>query len=201
MYRRVWLILLLAGLVGCSAPAPPKNQENLCDIFREQPKWYRDAKAMEKQWGTPMQIAMAFVKQESSFRHDARPPKKKVLWVIPWGHVSSAYGYAQAQDPAWQDYQSATRNGGKRTNFADAMMFIGWYTDGTQRQLGISKWDAYHQYLAYHEGRGGYRRGTYNAKPNLIRVARRVEKQANDYGWQLKQCRDELEKNSSWWPF
>ncbi|WP_087018102.1 hypothetical protein [Thaumasiovibrio subtropicus] len=201
MYKSLLTVLLSIGLVGCAAPPPPKNQSNICEIFREQPSWYKDAKRMEEEWGTPIQVAMAFVKQESSFRHDARPPKKKVLWVIPWGHVSSAYGYAQAQDPAWSDYQKATGNGGSRTKFSDAMMFIGWYTHETQRQLGVSKWDAYNQYLAYHEGRGGYSRKTYNAKPNLIKVARRVEQQAKDYGWQLKQCRSELEKNSSWWPW
>ncbi|MGL6258479.1 hypothetical protein [Vibrio sp. WXL103] len=188
-------------LVGCATP-PPSNQNNLCDIFREHPSWYKDAVAMEEKWGTPINIAMAFVKQESSFRHDARPPKKYVLGFIPWGRVSSAYGYAQAQDPAWSDFQAATRNGGSRTNFGDAMMFIGWYTHETRRQLGISLWDPYNQYLAYHEGRGGYQRKTYQAKPSLITVARRVEQQAKDYGWQLKQCRQELEdKRRRWWFF
>ena len=197
------LVLLLGAsaiLSGCATP-PPQDQNNLCNIFREHPKWYKAALDMEDEWGTPMQVAMAFVKQESSFRHDARPPKNYVLGFIPWGRVSSAYGYAQAQDPAWSDYQKATRKGGSRTNFADSLMFIGWYTHETQRQLGISKWDTYNQYLAYHDGRGGYRRGTYKSKPTLLRVSRKVEQQAKDYGWQLKQCRQELEDNRSWWPF
>lgn len=198
--RLVPLLGAAAILSGCATP-PPQDQNNLCNIFREHPKWYEAALDMEEEWGTPMQVAMAFVKQESSFRHDARPPKNYVLGFIPWGRVSSAYGYAQAQDPAWSDYQKATRNGGSRTNFADSLMFIGWYTHETQRQLGISKWDAYNQYLAYHDGRGGYRRGTYKSKPTLLRVSRRVEQQAKDYGWQLKQCRQELEDNRSWWPF
>ena len=198
---RIALIFFSAVILsGCATP-PPKDHNNLCNIFREYPKWYEAALDMEDEWGTPMQVAMAFVKQESSFRHDARPPKKYVLGFIPWGRVSSAYGYAQAQDPAWSDYQKATGNGGSRTNFADSLMFIGWYTHESQRQLGISKWDAYNQYLAYHDGRGGYRRGTYKSKPNLLRVSRRVEQQAKDYGWQLKQCRQELEDNRSWWPF
>lgn len=184
-------------LAGC-ATSPPARQDNLCEIFRENPDWYEDALAMEKAWGTPMQIAMAFVKQESSFRHDARPAKDYLLGFIPWGHISSAYGYAQAQDPAWQDFQDATDYGGSRTDFDDALMFIGWYTSETQRTLGVSKWDTYHQYLAYHEGRGGFKRKTYQSKPTLQRVARRVEQQANDYGWQLKQCRQELEDNRSW---
>ncbi|ADT88077.1 hypothetical protein vfu_A02966 [Vibrio furnissii NCTC 11218] len=187
-------LLLLAGC----ATTPPSQQSNLCDIFREKPQWYDDAVAMNDAWGTPIQIAMAIIKQESSFRHDAKPPKDYLLGFIPWGRVSSAYGYAQAQDPAWEDFQRATDHGGSRTNFDDSLMFIGWYTSETQKTLGISKWDTYHQYLAYHEGRGGFKRKSYQSKPALIKVARKVEQQAKDYGWQLKQCRQELEDNRSW---
>lgn len=198
--ERILKLALLIGvtsLAGCATP-PPANQSNICAIFRENPDWYDDAVDMQDEWGTPINIAMAFVKQESSFRHDARPPKDYLLGFIPWGRVSSAYGYAQAQDPAWEDFQKATGHGGSRTSFDDALMFIGWYTTETHKQLGISKWDPYNQYLAYHEGRGGYKRKTYQAKPSLMKIARRVEQQAKDYGWQLKQCRQELENNSSW---
>ncbi len=153
---------------------------------------------MQKAWGTPINVAMAFVNQESAFRHNARPPKDYLLWFIPWGYVSSAYGYAQAQDPAWNEFQAKTGYGGARTNFDDSLMFIGWYTNRTRQELGISLWDPYNQYLAYHEGRGGYRRGSYKHKPGVMRVARKVEHQAKEYGWQLKKCRQELENNSSW---
>ncbi|WDY52886.1 hypothetical protein [Vibrio fluvialis] len=190
----VGTLLLLAGC----ATSPPSKQNNLCEIFREKPQWYEDAVEMQDEWGTPIQIAMAIIKQESSFRHDAKPPKDYLLGFIPWGRVSSAYGYAQAQDPAWDDFQRATDYGGSRTNFDDSLMFIGWYTSETQKTLGVSKWDTYHQYLAYHEGRGGFKRKSYQSKPTLIKVARKVEQQAKDYGWQLKQCRQELEDNRSW---
>ncbi|EKO3560895.1 hypothetical protein D2H34_000706 [Vibrio fluvialis] len=193
-----WLsVSTLLFLAGC-ATSPPSKQNNLCEIFREKPQWYEDAVEMQDEWGTPIQIAMAIIKQESSFRHDAKPPKDYLLGFIPWGRVSSAYGYAQAQDPAWDDFQRATDYGGSRTNFDDSLMFIGWYTSETQKTLGVSKWDTYHQYLAYHEGRGGFKRKSYQSKPTLIKVARKVEQQAKDYGWQLKQCRQELEDNRSW---
>ena len=184
-------------LSGC-ATTPPSNQNNLCSIFREKPDWYEDALDMKEEWGTPIQVAMAFVKQESSFRHDALPPRDYLLGFIPFGRVSSAYGYAQAQDPAWQDFQGATDHGGSRTDFADAMMFIGWYTRETNKALGISMWDAYNQYLAYHEGRTGYRNKSFLSKPSLMAVARKVEQQAKNYGWQLKTCHQELEDNRSW---
>ncbi|EKO3990213.1 hypothetical protein DX541_02890 [Vibrio fluvialis] len=193
-----WLCVgTLLLLAGC-ATSPPSKQNNLCEIFREKPQWYEDAVEMQDEWGTPIQIAMAIIKQESSFRHDAKPPKDYLLGFIPWGRVSSAYGYAQAQDPAWDDFQRATDYGGSRTNFDYSLMFIGWYTSETQKTLGVSKWDTYHQYLAYHEGRGGFKRKSYQSKPTLIKVARKVEQQAKDYGWQLKQCRQELEDNRSW---
>ncbi|OOF26224.1 hypothetical protein BZJ19_06780 [Salinivibrio proteolyticus] len=190
-------VLLLSS---CATP-PPDNPNNLCAIFDQNPDWFEAAVEMEKTWGTPIQVAMAFVKQESAFVHDALPPRDYVLGILPWGRVSSAYGYAQAQDPAWSDYQKATGNGGSRTNFDDALQFIGWYTNETYRQLGVSKWDVYRQYLAYHEGRGGFQRGSFERKPGLKRVARKVEQQAKDYGWQLKGCRQRLEDNLSWWPF
>ena len=196
--RRTWIFLLfLMILTGC-ATAPPKDQNNLCNIYREYPDWYEDSLDMQKAWGTPLPVAMAIMKQESSFVSDALPPRDYLLWVIPWGRVSSAYGYAQAQDPVWGEYKDGTGNGGSRDNFDDAIMFIGWYTTGTQRQLGISKWDAYNQYLAYHEGRGGYSRGSHLSKPSLIQVARKVEQQSRNYQAQLKQCSQELENDRSW---
>ena len=201
MRLRVRLLLLTVVVLivsGCATP-PPSNQSNLCSIFRQYPDWYEDAVDMQQKWGTPINVVMAMMKQESSYRHDALPPKDYVLGFIPWGRVSSAYGYAQAQDPAWSDFQKQTGHGGSRSSFDDAIQFMGWYTNATQRQLGISKWDAYGQYLAYHDGRGGYKRGTYRRKPWLMKVARKVEQQSKTYGWQLKQCRKELDDNKSWW--
>lgn len=196
------LLGLIAMLVlsGC-ATSPPSDQSNVCEIFREKPDWYKDAKKMNDEFGVPIQISMAFIKQESSFKHDARPPRKYILGFIPWKRPSSAFGYAQAQDPVWGEYQDQFDSGADRDDFGDAIMFVGWYIDGSQKQLGISKWDAYKQYLAYHEGRGGYSRGSFNSKPSLIQVARKVETSSNNYGWQLKQCEAELNRKRSWWFF
>jgi hypothetical protein len=71
----------------------------------------------------------------------------------------------------------------------------------SNRMLGISRWDAYSQYLAYHEGQGGYKRGTYQRKPWLLKVARKVESRAKSYQTQLARCEDELDSGWSLWPF
>ena len=66
---------------------------------------------------------------------------------------------------------------------------MGWYMDGTTQRLGVSKNDARNQYLAYHEGRTGFKRGTYRSKAWLVRVASDVDTRAQTYRQQLRRCR------------
>lgn len=194
-------IALVFLLVGC-ATTPPKNQSNICSIFYEKDDWYADALRAQKKWGTPIAVQMAIMHQESHFQSDVRPPRDWFLGFIPLPRRSSAYGYPQAQDSTWGWYMESTDNhGADRDDFADSVDFIGWYTNVTQRKLGISKWDAEKQYLAYHDGHGGYSRGTYLAKPWLRRVAKRVGNEAKVYSGQLKKCESSLDAGWSIWPF
>jgi len=205
MFERLgWLILTVTvALMGACAAAPPKQQENLCAIFDQYPEWYDAAKESQDKWGTPPHILMAFVKYESSFRHDAKPGWDWFLF-IPLGRKSSAEGYAQAKDEAWEEYEDETGGFFKsRSDMEDALDFIGWYNYKSNKYLGISKWDPKRLYLAYHEGRGGYARGSYKSKPEVVRVANRVDSLAREYGAQLRQCEDRF-KCRHWyqvWPF
>lgn len=190
---------MLLALTGC-ATYQPSNSHNLCSIFEGSNDWYQDAKASSQKWGTPIPVMMAIMQQESNFVDDARPGYKYFLWVIPTGRLSSAYGYSQALNGVWGEYKQSTGNRfADRDDFDDAIDFIGWYTDGTQKQTGVSKWDAYGQYLAYHEGRGGYKRKTYNRKPWLLGVANKVKRNAASYTTQLNGCKASLDKSSSSW--
>jgi len=198
---RPFVIIFLLFIAGC-ATTPPSNISDSCSIFREKSGWYKATKAVEKRYGTPIHVQLAIIKQESSFKHNAKPEKNYILGIIPWGRKSSAYGYAQVKDGTWDWYRDKTGNrGADRDNFADAVDFVGWYTNVTQRTLGISKWDAYNQYLAYHEGHGGFKRKTYNKKKWLIKVARKVEASAKQYAVQLNRCEDDLDKGFWLWPF
>ena len=185
-------VLLLAALLqGCSTN-PPSNPENLCAIFEEKPSWREAAEDMNEKWGVPVQVPLAMMYQESSFRHDALPPRYYFLGFIPWGRVSSAYGYAQVKDETWDDYLSEA--GGwfsSRDDFDDALDFMGWYISKTQQLNKVSKWDAYGQYLNYHEGWAGYRNRSYEKKPWLKRVARQVQARAERFGAQYRQCPDD----------
>ncbi|MDO5657913.1 MAG: transglycosylase SLT domain-containing protein [Paracoccus sp. (in: a-proteobacteria)] len=167
----------------------PRDLENACAIVAERPAYWRAMQATERRWGVPVHVQMATIHQESRFVGDARTPHQYALGVIPIGRQSSAFGYSQALDGTWDEYVQQTGNRrARRDNINSATDFMGWYMDGTTRQLGISKWDARNQYLAYHEGRGGYRRGSHNSKPWLLTVASRVEARSRMYQQQLIAC-------------
>jgi hypothetical protein len=105
------------------------------------------------------------------------------------GRMSSAFGYSQALDGTWAEYQADEgRWRARRTNIHDATDFMGWYMTLTEQRNGIPKTDARRQYLAYHEGHAGYRRGSYNAKSWLVRVAARVDDRSRMYASQLRSC-------------
>ncbi len=200
-----WRLLMLLPLSitlllsGCAPPPRPNNVENICSIFAQYPDWYWHAKETEAKWGVPVPVQMSIIYHESAFTADARPPRKKLLWIIPWKRPTSAYGYSQALNRTWQDYQNQTNNmHGKRQEFGDACDFIGWYSKQVNRKLGVTPNNAYALYLAYHEGMGGYGNRTYLKKPWLIRVAHKVSTRTSIYQRQLIICESTIPK-PAWW--
>ena len=199
IHNRIVGMFLLVGfmlvtLVGCTKP-PPQKANDICNVFTQYPAWYWYTKRTEQRWGMPIAVQMAIMYQESSFNGASRPPREKILWVIPWKHVSTAYGYSQALDPTWDNYIKSTGNfSGSRNDFGDASDFVGWYGQIAHQKLSISMSNAYAQYLAYHEGVGGYARGSYNSKPWLIQVAHQVQTRANVFNSELQSCQNNFSK-------
>ena len=188
------LCLALALAAGC-ATTPPREPENLCSIFEEKRGWYKAAKRAEDKWGAAMQIPLAIMYQESAFRHKARPPRTRLLKIIPWRRPSSAYGYAQAVDGTWRHYLRDTgQYWRRRTDFADATDFIQWYLHEAERRNGTSRKDAFSLYMNYHEGFAGFARNTHGAKPWLHKTATAVQQRSQRYGQQYLGCRDDLER-------
>lgn len=194
MFLRVCFVLLATALAGCAtALAPPQRVDQACAIFEERKDWWRAAKEAERRWALPPGLLLAIVRQESSFTHDARPPRGPGFLFFPGKLPSSAFGYAQALDGTWADYQRATgAHFAQRDNFEHASDFIGWYVAESRRRLGLSPHDYAAHYLAYHEGHGGYSRGTHRSKGWLLDVARRVAANATLYRTQIASCERSL---------
>ena len=187
---RVGIVLLILGSCSAREGTAPRNLDNACDIVTERPHYARAFKKAERTWGVQPHVLMAMIYQESKFISDNRPPHVYALGVIPTGRQSSALGYSQALDGTWAEY--VDQRGGRRadrTDIDDATDFMGWYMTATVRENGIPMNDTYNQYLAYHDGRTGWRRGTYRAKPWLVRIAGEVRDRAVLYDAQLRTCR------------
>lgn len=187
------------SLTACATSAP-RQVDDVCAIFKQKRGWYGDAKKAADKWRGNIHVPMAIMHQESRFEARARPPMRYFLWVIPIGRASNAYGYPQALESTWAQYQ---REAGsflsQRSNFGDSMDFIQWYMHQTYKRNGIAKSDAYAQYLNYHEGQAGYRRGTYKKKKWLQNVAAKVDRRAERYQAQLQRCASSLRSGFRLW--
>jgi hypothetical protein len=198
---RLLFIGLCCLLVSSCVTSPPKRTDDICAIFKEKRSWYKQAQKAAKRWDSNIPTIMAIIHQESGFVGNARPPRRKILWVIPGPRLSDAYGYPQAKDATWEWYQRSTgRWGADRRDFGDAADFVGWYNSQSRKRNGIAAHDVYSLYLAYHEGHGGFVRHSYEKKPWLKNVARKVQQRSARYQQQLLSCEAELQK-SRWWPF
>lgn len=195
-----WFLICTLSLllIGC-ASRPPASADNICSIFKEKPSWYKDAKKAADKWNGNIYVPMSIMFQESGFQANAKPPMRYFLWVIPYGRASDAYGYPQALDNTWDAYQRDTGSHFRsRSDFGDAMDFIQWYMNQTTNRNRIPKTDGYRQYLNYHEGQGGYARGSYKKKTWLINTAKKVDQRAQRYAAQLRQCQGSLERKRKW---
>ena len=190
-FRGAAFLAICIGLVaGCSGDKPPSTTVDACRMATERPDWFAAMARTQQKWGVPVSVQLATIARESSFVHDARPTTTKGFWIfkreVP---RSSALGYAQAIDGTWDGYMQETgRWRADRTDFADASDFIGWYMNSNARVNNVPVNDVYRQYLAYHEGKAGYARGSYRKKAWLPDVARDVEAWAVRYEQQLQGC-------------
>ncbi len=190
IFRAMACVMLLASCSGAGNFSAPRNLDDACSIVSERPEYLRAFRAVERKYGVPVPSLMAIIYQESKFIGNNRTPHRYALGVIPVGRQSSAFGYSQALDGTWEEYQDGP--GGRRArrdDIGDATDFMGWYMVQTVEETGVPINDTRNQYLAYHDGRTGFKRGTWRSKSWLIRIAGEVEARAVMYDQQLRSCR------------
>lgn len=184
-----WKIVLILPLLLAGCTTKEFDMGNICSIYSVHPEWAQAAQQSEQQWGIPQELIMAVIRYESSFVGDAEAPRRRYFGVIPGERLSSAYGFSQALDQTWKEYQERTgKSKAERDDFSDAADFVGWYLNRTHRSLQIPRDDGYHLYLAYHQGHRGFLRKDYEQKPRLMAVARKVNTMRMNYRAQLKAC-------------
>lgn len=188
-FFRATILLVLLGSCGSRQFSAPRNLDNACSIVSERPAYLRAFKATERKWGVPVPVLMAIIYQESKFIGNNRTPHQYALGVIPIGRQSSAFGYSQALDATWKEYQNSEGNRrSRRDDIGDATDFMGWYMAKTTAETGVPLNFARDQYLAYHDGRSGFMRGTWRSKTWLVRIANEVDGRAVMYDAQLRTC-------------
>jgi hypothetical protein len=189
--RKILPVGAMALLAGCANA--PEQINDVCAVFGQNDgffnNWQSSAKDAEARYGVPVPILMATIRKESGFQSNARPPRRYYLGFIPGKRASSAYGYSQALDGTWAQYKAETGNfGARRSNFEDAVDFVGWYHARTVATYGVPPGDTYNLYLAYYSGWGGYKNGSWRTNASVQKTARDTAKMAMAYHAQLERC-------------
>jgi hypothetical protein len=189
--RKIVPIGFAAALAGCANA--PEQINDVCAVFGQNAgfvnNWQNSAKDTEAKYGVPVPVLMATIRKESGFQSNARPARTYYLGFIPGKRASSAYGYSQALDGTWAQYKAETGNfGARRSNFEDAVDFVGWYHARTVAAHGVAPGDTYNLYLAYYSGWGGYKNGSWRSNAAVQKTARDTAKMAAAYGSQLQAC-------------
>ena len=189
-FFRAMIMLLLVSSCGAKNFSAPRSLDDACAIVSERPAYLRAFKATQRKWGVPVPVLMAIIYQESKFIGNNRTPHQYALGVIPIGRQSSAFGYSQALDGTWREYQrDEGGRSARRDDIGDATDFMGWYMQKTLEETGVPLNNTRNQYLAYHDGRTGFLRGTWKRKAWLVRIANEVDARAVLYDTQLRACR------------
>jgi hypothetical protein len=165
MLRLRCVILALLALTACrprevaAPPAPPPNAT--CALIASHPGWARALADAQRRWETPPYLLLAFIRQESNFRRDARNPKTR-----------GPYGYPQAVARTWDNYRQAVRRPkADRNSFADAVDFVGWYAHETRDRAGVEYLNVTAHYLAYSRGPAAKGSPSAPARRNAAKVA------------------------------
>ena len=183
---RLFFLTCIMLLHGCS-----QNKSTLCDRLQENSLWTIYQHGRTK---LPLSILLAIIEAESGFNAYARPVKH---WLVPniiaASYKSSAYGYSQALDKSWVEFEQHSKKKYYRDNYYHSIAFVEWYLLRYRKVLPLSKQnDPYYLYLLYHEGPSKIKQTntisieTKKYAEKVVQISRRIDKELRQcqLGWQ-----------------
>ena len=94
--KKIIIFFTFLAVTSC-ANSIPSNQDDICDILNENPRWQNSLLNAKQKWNADPSTVMAIIRQESSFDSNAAPDREKILGFIPWKRPTSAKGYSLKQ--------------------------------------------------------------------------------------------------------
>ena len=149
----------------------------------------RRPSAAEQKYGVPVPVLMATVRKESGFKTTPSRHAPSCSASFP-GPASPA---PTAIRRRWTAHGRNTRRetgnfAARRTNFADAVDFVGWYHAKTADTYGVARNDTFSLYLAYYARLDRPMAAATGGQCRLAALCPRHRKMARDYAEQLRQC-------------
>lgn len=173
---------------------------NVCEWHWLDINGFRAHRAYSQQTHVMPWEVLAIMDQESSFNPYAMADRRPWLKRMVSKKKISAYGYAQATDATWKDFnQKAAKTVVSRSNYLDSVAFIYWLVQRNRRLQSSAQISTYQDYLNYYNGPGVSHKKK-NQPMKGYSQAQQVVVKSNAYKLAWKRCESGLQWRSDWMP-
>ncbi len=171
------LLTLLTGLSGCFG-SEVRQQLNICAELDNNDEWIEATVSTQLKYGAPISLSLA-------------------LLELPLFDLDKKHVRPRAAD--WDEYRIRSESWDASPHeVADAVDFIGWFTQQSVKRNSISWGDVSAHYLALRLGHGDYHRFDKSKFPELNLQAQQVGLRAQRWQRELTACKQQWQ-NESWY--
>jgi len=168
----VMATLLLSGCFGSST----KQQLQICDELDANDEWIEPAVNAQQKYGTPLALSLS-------------------LLELPLSKLEKKHVRPRMSD--WDEYRiRSERWDAVPSNPQDAVDFIGWFTQLSQKRNSLAWHEAGEHYLALRLGHGGYHRFDATKYPELSQQAKGIDARSKRWSKELAACKHQWQGES-----
>lgn len=166
------IVLMLSGCFGSST----KPALLICEELDDNEEWVEPAVLAQQKYGTPISLSL-------------------VLLELPLSDLDKKHVRPRSAD--WDEYRIRSERWDASPQVpADAVDFIGWFTQQSVKRNNIAWQDAGEHYLALRLGHGGYHRFEADKYPELAQQTKGVELRAQRWSNELQACKGQWQGES-----